>query len=250
MKKLIFNLMESILASRANRVVEAKRSREYFDFDAFLEFLLEARGTLRFVQIGGCDGVSYDPIYDFVIRNKGSVGGIVVEPLPEPFKSLENNYAHCPKVTLVNYAIHNTESEMPIYRVDPARLSELPHWAIGISSFNKDHHELSGTPSEYIIEQNVPCKSLSELLDEHAIDHLDLLQIDTEGYDREIVRGIDFGRIRPTIIRFEHRIADQMMTREQFGELASLLHEQGYELIVERHDATAYLPEMMLPSAQ
>lgn len=208
--------------------------------EVLLRRILATRSTLTLAQIGACDGVSFDPIYEFVRRHHARIQGVVVEPLPDLFAELERNYADFPTITPVCAAIHNHADEMSIYRVDPARLDEAPGWAKGISSFDPDHHTRSGTPSELIIEERVRCVSLDRLLEEHGIARLDLLQIDTEGYDAEILLHADLARWSPEVIRFEHGLPRGTMSRSTFDRVVARLHDHGYELALEEHDATAY----------
>jgi hypothetical protein len=122
------------------------------------------------------------------------------------------------------------------------------HWTRGISSFDKDHHKRSGTPSEVMIEEMVPCRTLDEVLEEHGVRNVDVLVIDTEGYDAEILRGFDFRRFKPKIIRFEHGLSSAVMSRETFSGVVDLLHRTDYELALERFDATAYQRDLVLGS--
>jgi hypothetical protein len=50
---------------------------------------------------------------------------------------------------------------------------------------------------------------------------------------------------RPRIIRFEHGRL-KTMPRSTFIELRDLLNANGYQIIIEPRDATAYLPEVVL----
>jgi FkbM family methyltransferase len=191
-----------------------------------------------FIQIGANDGVYKDPVYPLVTR--AGVGGILVEPLPDLFSQLRENYAGHPRVELVNMAIHRHAGEMDLYRVDP-RATGYPEWVKGIASFRKDHHQLSGVDPGDMIITRVPCLSLEQLLTRYRVERVDLLQVDTEGYDLEILKMIDFNRIRPSIISFEHGVREGIMTRSDFRESTELLLDQGYHLIILQHDAIAYL---------
>lgn len=212
----------------------------FFDFEALLYSYLHDHDRFFFVQIGACDGVSYDPLYKFVVRNHRKVKGIVVEPIKEYFEQLKKNYKRYPQIVAVNAAIHTTEKEMPLYRADPKKKKELPKWTKGIASFYEHHHTLSGTPSDAIIKEMVPCLSFNDLLKRFEITNIDLLQIDTEGYDAEIICNIDFNLVRPKIIRFEHGFTLGIMKRETLLKVIGLLHDEGYELALEKDDATAY----------
>ena len=67
---------------------------------------------------------------------------------------------------------------------------------------------------------------------------IDLLQIDVEGYDYEIIKMIDFERVKPLIIHFEHG----HLPIEQFEECLEVLIKQGYAISVEDGgDTTAYI---------
>lgn len=214
-------------------------------FEPLLYTHLKNHGSLYFVQIGANDGKSSDPIHQFVTRNHHKVKGIVVEPLGDFFEQLKNSYAKYPNVTPVNAAIHRSEKEMTLYRADPTRLKDLPKWAGGIASFNKNHHELSGIPPEAIVPEKVRCMTFEKLLTDHQVEEIDLLQIDTEGYDSEIIRNIDFQAVKPKIIRFEHGLSEGIMSRETFLDIIDLLHANDYELAIEYHDATAYQPAIV-----
>lgn len=190
----------------------------------------------QFLQIGANDGVSFDPIYEFVTTNH--VSGVVVEPLKDMFASLCYHYRNQPQIKPVNIAIHQHEKEITLYRTDPGASAELPNWTQGIASINSDHHKKSSTPSKYIVEEKVKCLTLDELLEQYNINSLTLLQIDTEGYDYEIIKGINFNRIKPTVIHFEH--GNGVMSEEQLQEIIVLLRNEDYFLIPEEHDMIAF----------
>jgi hypothetical protein len=83
--------------------------------------------------------------------------------------------------------------------------------------------------------------SYSQLLQDYEITEIDLLLIDTEGYDYEILMGIDLNNLRPRIIRFEHGVRDSVMSESNFIEIVERLNSYGYQIMAESYDATAYL---------
>src|SRR5207249_11712650 len=106
-------------------------------------------------------------------------------------------------VVPVNLAVHNTEKEMLIWRVRPDLEKKLPGWAGGMGSFNPEYHKLSQLDSSYMTTEKVLCATFEELLSSYKITNIELLITDTEGYDFEILRNIDFAKHRPTYIHFE-----------------------------------------------
>src|ERR1700760_2430287 len=63
------------------------------DFRTCLRLYLENRelADFYFIQIGGNDGKSNDPIHDLAVGLQ--LSGVIVEPLPSAFAALQANYA-------------------------------------------------------------------------------------------------------------------------------------------------------------
>jgi FkbM family methyltransferase len=215
-------------------------------FEIILLRYLENHGRrLNFIQIGANDGKRFDPIYEFAASRRFDFSGLVVEPVPRFFRDLQKAYRDKPGIKPVNAAIHNTLEEATLYVVSEKYDSKVPEWALGTASFNKNHVIKTEVPEEYVEAIQVPCVSLSGLMDREGMNRIDLLQIDTEGYDSEIVRSIDFTKTRPSMIHFEHGIADGVMGQPEMDELIKLLNEQGYQVLLESYDAVAFLPYEM-----
>lgn len=211
-------------------------------FEAVLKQRLRQSPDFFFVEIGANDGVFCDPIFDFVTRNHAR--GIVVEPLKDLFRKLVHNYKDHPGVVPVNAAIHATEKSMTMYRVDPVRGADLPPWVKGMGSFRKEHlteSQVVNIPTECLLIEEVVCVTLREILEKYRVAKVDLLQVDTEGYDYEIIKMIDFVRYKPNIIHFEHGLTHEIMGWDRFIECLQLLYKQEYTVIVESNDAIAYL---------
>jgi FkbM family methyltransferase len=214
--------------------------------------LLDRIGTgkkIAFVQIGANDGISTDPIYPLVKMYPDRFRGVVVEPLKDKFALLQRAYVDVAAVVPVNVAIHNTERMMQIHRVRPESEKRLPAWARGIGSFNPDHHKLSDLNSSHMTTESVPCITFDELVKQYGMNDIELLVTDTEGYDYEIVRNIDFRKYRPAYIHFEHGLSAGVMSWEKYKNLVGHLAQQGYSISHDTSDATAFLPESLAISA-
>ena len=240
--KAIRKKLLKLINKKGYVVYEEKLFKQHYslkaDFDPLTQlFYQKLHKDFFFVQIGANDGISFDPIYHLITKEK--VNGIALEPIPDIFEQLKKNYASYPNVKLVNKAIHSSEKEMLLYRVDPDK-KEYPDWAKGTASFYKNHHQLGPVKESDIIEQKVQCLSLKDLVKEYQIKHIDLLQIDTEGYDYEIIKMIDFTKMAPTIISFEHGMEAGIMSPDQLFEIQQLLFKNKYTVIVGENDAIAY----------
>ena len=149
-----------------------------------------------------------------------------------------SNYAGHPEVTPLNAAIDREDGIRILYRIDP-RMEDVPDWCHGIASFNRDHvlSVAAKYPGieDHIIEEEVACLSFAYLIESQKIDKIDFLQIDTEGYDYEIIKTIDFDLMPPQIIRYE----DAALSNQASIECVEYLIQKGYRIFDERHDITA-----------
>jgi hypothetical protein len=92
-------------------------------------------------------------------------------------------------------------------------------------------------PGLEILSEKVPCASVMGLLDKHRIDRLDLFHVDTEGYDFEVLKLIDFKRVKPRMILFEHI----HLSADDRAACAAMLTREGYTLKPEQNDTLATL---------
>ena len=191
-----------------------------------------------FVQIGGNDGKTNDPIHRIVKRRK--LSGIIVEPVKDYFKELQLTYGGYKNIRLANVAIYAQNQRIKIYRADGTR-TDLPDWTKGIASLYPSHFQKSKTSQNSIIEEEVEGITFEKLIDSYSITSIDLIQIDTEGYDYQIIKMIDFEKIHPNIIAFEHGLSDNIMTAEQYAEIFLMLVKKGYKIISLDYDCIAYL---------
>jgi len=63
-------------------------------------------------------------------------------------------------------------------------------------------------------------------------NYIDFIQIDTEGFDYEVIKMIDFNTIKPYIIKYE----SVNLPKKDKENLSLMLKEQGYFLFTEVGD--------------
>ncbi len=204
--------------------------------DSVLEEL-ESVDDLFFVQIGANDGVVHDPFYRHICSNDWR--GILVEPVRYYYDRLKQNYVGNTKLIFENSAISSCDEVRSFYRIKEG-LDFMPAWSEGLGSFRLDvllkHKRLIPSIENYIVEESVECISFATLLARHAVDKVDLLMIDTEGYDFEILKQIDFGCIKPRVIIYEHK----HLSCQERRECANLLEGCDYRLQSHFSNTLAY----------
>lgn len=195
-----------------------------------------------FIQIGANNGKRYDPIHHLIVKERGVVSGIAIEPVREYFHELQQTYEGFPKIKLLNKAIHNSATEANIYKINPA-LPGLQEHLKGMSSFDVSNFTKEGISENDILTETVVCTSLLNLIKEEKIKKVHLLQIDAEGYDLEIIKSIDFKVIKPFVINFEHRWEYNLIPESEIFAVFKILVDNGYSIVLDGNDALAYLDE-------
>jgi FkbM family methyltransferase len=187
---------------------------EPFDLGTVLAAYRAGCDDFFFVQVGAHTGGSSDPLAQS-IRHSG-LRGILVEPQKLEFAALSANYADQPQLILERAAIAAEDGAATLYKVNRAFWlgQDFPAGAESeISSLKREqirrHVEIFGDAalaareSEYLETEEVPALTLRSLLSRHGVTRLDLLQIDTEGFDYEVLKMVDFAAMPPALINFE-----------------------------------------------
>ena len=183
------------------------------------------------VQVGGGDGVTEDPVRASILKHRWK--GVIAEPNPSTFKRLTESYSEVDNVTTANVAIATHDGKATLYCLE--EIDHLPPWATGLASFNLDvllrHQELIPDVclKDHVVEKEVDCITFTRLLEDYAIKKANFVQIDTEGYDFEVIKMIDFDAVKPDILRYEYvhlNAADQEAA-------ATFLKDRGYALVKE-----------------
>jgi FkbM family methyltransferase len=209
---------------------------------ATLRLVAATHPELTIVQIGGHTGPSgSDPLWRFFRTYfdptkptfRPSYRAIIVEPVGEFFVQLAANYAPYPNIQCEQVAITSTSGVMPFYRlgVNP-RDYGMPEWYDQLGSLSParvdaiDDEAGRAFLRRHQIVEHVRCVTLAELLEQHGIEQLDILQIDAEGAEWDILRSIDFRAIRPRLVNYE-----RVLLGEHEKPCRSMLRDAGYCLV-------------------
>lgn len=196
------------------------------DTEAGLLAELAAEKQVFFLQIGAHDGKTDDHIHSFV--RKYGWRGILVEPVKPLFDRLVENYRGAEGLIFENKAVAADNGSHTLFRVrDDA---DLPDWCSQLSSLRRDvvlrKSYLAPKFERYLIEEQVNCVSFANLMACHGVTRLDVILIDTEGYDFEILRQVDFDRYRPRLVIYEQK----HLSPAEKKQALRLLESHGYSV--------------------
>tara|TARA_Y100000992_G_C21126069_1_gene424320 strand:- start:85 stop:744 length:660 start_codon:yes stop_codon:yes gene_type:complete len=187
---------------------------------------------INVLQIGGMDGISFDPLHKYV-KNNNNIKLIVLEPIKEQFEKLERNYKDYKNVTCLNYALDYHDKPRRMFTINTNQNILTQHFE-GQSSFYNDRNRLgekywneNKKPDIYknieysdvkdnLKEEIVNCITISQLCERYNIKNINLLQVDTEGYDYHILNMV-LNKLQPESINFEYNLLppnELMLTEE------------------------------------
>jgi FkbM family methyltransferase len=237
MKQLLYHAKEIVQRTanhfgyRIERLVDVDEA-PLDVLDLAVHRLMAERPDLFFLQIGAHDGVCDDPLRKYVTRYHWR--GLLVEPQPKVFARLVENYRGEPQLRFENAAVAERDGTRTLYAIpEGVEVSA----ATCLATFNPQVLRDRVGYRVPIEELTIPALSLPTLLGKHGVGRVDLLQIDTEGYDYEILKTVDFEKVRPTVIHFEHLLLSQLDKLDCFR----LLARHGYRLSRQGINTLAYL---------
>ncbi len=205
------------------------------------QHILKAVGhkpSVFFVQVGSNDGLQGDPIHDLIVERE-NWRGIFIEPIDFLFQRLRKNYGNADRFIFENVAIGTEKGSKKFYYVSEEARSELdlPYWHDQLGSFDKDHiiRALGEQMRSFIVEEDIECLPLQDVLDRNGVETIDLVHIDTEGFDYKVLSQIDLKRYKPSVILFEHHL----LPDEEFASARKLLRSTGYRTIQYGNDMLA-----------
>ena len=205
---------------------------------------LERKESIFFVQVGSNDGMQGDPLHNIIVTNS-NWKGIFIEPVGFLFERLKKNYENSNRFIFENQAIAPSKGMLEFFYVSEKAKAELgdelPYWYDQLGSFDKNHilKHLDGVLEPYILSEGIQTTPLSDILDKHKVTTIDLIHIDTEGYDYKVLSTIDFSRFKPSVILYEHMHLSDVESKSA----ESLLNKNGYSCVQYGGDTLATIKD-------
>ena len=187
---------------------------------------------IHFLQIGAMDGVKHDDLYPYVMSYDWT--GVLVEPLPDMFEKLVENYFLKNGLKFENSAIANTE-DVTIYRVpqDKIGVDGVPDWAEGCSTLLPNNHIDEIVP--HMVAEKVKGVTIQKLYEKYGREY-DFIQIDTEGYDYNIFLQLLEQGLTADLYKIE--VAHITYTKTVW--MRWKLEQLGYKTFIDNYDLIAY----------
>ena len=179
-----------------------KYSKPYPQHDQLLKYLNFKNGF--FVEVGGNDGFSFDPTY--YLEKFIGWSGIIVEPL---------SYARNCKKNRSKSFVYNVAAGNPVVEGEEEEINDCGPMSVIEGSNSKQWvnsaEKLLSLKAKKI---NVKIFSLTYLLDNYFLKNksrnIDILVIDVEGYETNVIKGLDFSKYMPKYILVEAHTQEKL----------------------------------------
>lgn len=175
------------------------------------------------VQIGANRG---NDEFTSLIKNEHVDTLILVEPLSVHNPSLINCYSNIDNKFIENVIItdkENSEEVIYFHKLDGLEYGNNYE----LASLNKQHslNIRNSYEEKEVIALKLPNLTINNLLDKYKLQNIDLLFIDTEGYDSKIIMSIDFTKFNIKEIYYENLHVNAYELRTFLKEKNYAIHE-------------------------
>ena len=195
------NRIQEVRKNRIEALVRHNPMPSLNDLDKKLSKYLNFSNGF-FIELGGNDG--YTQSNTFFLEYQKNWNGILVEGIPDLARSCEyfrihSKVFHC---ACVEFDYPDQSITMQY-----AGLMSIVNGAMKSQDLDQEHIKrglsCQNISDSYSIQ--VPTRTLQSIIDECQVDEIDFLSLDVEGFESNVLNGIDFNKNAPKYICVEAR---------------------------------------------
>ena len=136
------------------------------------------------------------------------------------------------KIFLENSALGNEEREIRLKQMEESSSSTINEINTNSKYFKRKSlllykNENKNFYSEIIVQQ----KKLSNFMEKNNIPKIDFLKIDTEGYELNVLLGLENHLKKISLIMFEHHYHNMLIKKYKFSDIHELLIKNNFKQI-------------------
>ena len=203
-------MLKKKLSKFRRKTFEAIGSDRYsrpslYEMDRKLEKYLTHRQGF-FIEAGANNGFSQSNTY--YLEQLRGWRGILVEGIPELY---EQCVLERPRSQVFNCALVDNEFTDRI-TMKYANLMSIVEGALKSKDADREHISIGQKVQQNLetYEIQVPARTLTSILDECKVEEIDLFSLDVEGFELNVLKGLDFNKYRPNYMLIEARFKEEI----------------------------------------
>ena len=174
---------------------------------AFVDKILSGRRNGFFIECGAVNGETYSNSLFFELQRNWT--GLLIEGNPRYHRSMlkKNRRAY-----MLNACLSTEQRPMTVRFRSRGLLSGI---------VGKIHGKMRGR------DVTVKCFPLNSIMEALGVSHVDYLSLDVEGPELEILRTVDFTRLRIDIMTVEYRMGPINLNLKKLNDLRQFFRDTG-----------------------
>jgi len=194
------------------------------------KFFLDRLKTkqLTIIDIGAHKGETIE----FFLKNFNLKKIFSFEPNREIFLYLKNKYKNNYKIHIQSVGVGKFNDKKKLNIFTDTSSSTIHQLNKNTDYYRRKKKILSYFSNKNFLSkiQDIEIRNLSELIKENNIIDIDILKIDTEGYEYNIISGIRINDLKKiNFIYFEHHYDLMIKKNYKFSDIHNLLHQNGFK---------------------
>ena len=167
-----------------------------------------------------CKNLSIKKIYSF-------------EASPQNYQILEKNFSsfQTDKVEIYNYGIGDKISKDFINQTIESSSSTINKLNKDSKYFEKKLRILNVEKGSFYQKLPITILTLDHFIEKNHIENIDLIKIDTEGYELNVLKGLSKNSKKVKLIYFEHHYDDMIIKDYKFSDIHKFLKNRGFIMI-------------------
>ncbi len=154
------------------------------------------------------------------------------EPSPINFNYLKKEILKIKKnIKIFNFGLGEKKEEVNFNQLNESSSSTLVEINQDSNYYKRKNKILNfiNLKKNKITKINVKMNCLSAFMKEHSINNVDILKIDTEGYEFSVIKGANEKIKNINYIYFEHHFDDMLKKNYKFSDIHGYLTKNGFK---------------------
>lgn len=205
---------------------------DYFHKKKIIKFL-KNKGILNIdilVDVGAHKGESIS----FFLRNFNIRNIYSFEPIPHTFNKLKSKLKYFSKIKkncdikLENSALGKSKKKIFIKKMIESSSSTIKEINTKSKYFNRKKKLLYSGKKNFFEMIEINQIKLSDYMQQNSIKKIDFLKIDTEGYEYDVLKGMEEKIVNTKLIMFEHHYHDMIKKNYTYSDIHNYLIKEKF----------------------